>query len=369
MSYKIHMKGYNDLRTLHQIDRLYAWKHDKYFPPAIVEISPTHKCNQRCRYCYADKGGERGEILGNDILINCFRQVAEAGVNAVLVQGTGEPLLHKGLPKAIEVGSKHKLSIGLTTNGVLLNESVQKKILHHLFYIRFSVLESDPKRYAYLHGCVEKQWEYLVSNIESTVNLRDRGGLNLALWATVYLYEENFRDAYNIVHFFKQLGIDYIVLQEATYTEFSPSGKGRMVSECFSETEIHAMKMRVMSLVDEDFCVKIRFPINDDTYYVGIDKELWRRNFCQGIKFYTIISSDGEVYPCWRFWGKKEYSYGSLATKSFEEIWKGNERTQLDHFVNNSIPTGDECLVCNITKLNDILNKCQDLTNWRDFLI
>jgi GTP 3',8-cyclase len=370
MSYKVHMRGYNDLRTLYQTDSLYAWTHNLFFPPVMVEISPTHSCNQRCRSCYSNNSFESPEMLREDVLVDAFRQVADAGVKAVLVQGTGEPLMHKATPAAIEAGAKRNLSIGLTTNGVLFNKPSQDRILEHLLYARFSVVESDPKRYAYLHGCPEKQWEILVKNIESAVAQREKRGLSIALWATMYLYEENFRDAHNIVKFYKDLGIDYVVVQEATYTEFSPAGKRDEVSKNYTESEINELKQKIRAMNDEDFVAKIRFPINDDSYFVGMNKDCWKSDFCQGVHFYTIISSDGEIYPCWRLWGKKDYSYGSLYEKRFEEIWRGDRRTKMTELVNKTPPSGDECSVCNIVKLNEILHKYRNAnTNWKDFLI
>lgn len=370
MSYRIHMNGYDDIRTLYQIDHLYAWTHDQYFPPVMVEISPTHRCNQRCRYCYADKAGNSGDILGDDIILEAFKQVADAGVKAVLVQGTGEPLIHKALPAAIEAGSARELSIGISTNGVLLNRALQERILEHLLYVRFSVLDKDPRRYAYLHGCSEKQWKDLTDNIESAAALRKKRDLQLALWATVYLYRDNFGSVYDIVKFYKDLGMDYIVVQEASYTEFSPSGKEEYFSKTISKSVIDEMKLSLQSLQDDDFRVKVRFPINDDTYIVGMNEECWKNNYCHGIKFYTIISSDGSVYPCWRFWGKQEYSYGSLYEKTFHEIWKGERRKAIEKFTWQTPPTGDECSICNITKLNEILHRYMNATTrWKDFLI
>lgn len=153
MSCQIHMKGYDDIRTLYQTDSLYAWKHNMYFPPVLVEIGPTHMCNQRCRYCYTNRRGDEKGILRDDVLISSFKQLADAGVKAVLLQGTGEPLMHKALSEAIKIGAENKLTIGLNTNGVLLNKSLQEKILQYLFYVKFSVIDHDPKRYAYLHSC------------------------------------------------------------------------------------------------------------------------------------------------------------------------------------------------------------------------
>jgi len=370
MSFQAHMKGYDDMRTLYQTDSLYAWQHGRHFPPVMVEISPTHQCNQRCLYCYTYQRGNPREFLRDEVLIDSFRQLADGGVKSVLVQGTGEPLLHKALPEALAVGAERRLSIGLTTNGVLLDHSMQERILHHLFYVRFSVLDHDPKRYAHLHGCSEKQWHQLIENIHYAVALRDKGRLEVALWATVYLFESNFHDAYGIVKYFKDLGLDYIVVQEASYTAFSPMGKREEVSTQYPEAAISEMRSRILSLNDPDFCVKVRFPINDDTYSVGMNKECWTRDFCQGVRFYTIVSSDGEVYPCWRVWGNKAYSYGSLYEKHFEEIWRGERRREIERFINRTPPTGDECMVCNIMKLNDILHRYKNATTkWKDFLI
>ena len=363
------MKGYSDLRTLYQIDSLYAWKRDKYFPPVSVEISPTHACNQRCKFCYTHNRVESGELLRDDILINSFAQLADAGVRAVFVQGAGEPLMHKSLPEAIEAGAKKKLSIALNTNGVLLDKPLQKRILEHLFFIRFSVLDNDPKRYAYWHGCSEKQWGNLIDNIKNAVMLRDKLGLQLALLGTVYIHEDSFQNAYVILKFFKELGIDYIIIQEATYTEFSPAGKRDYVSKAYSKTEIGEMKAKLLTLQDDNFHLKVQFPFNDGILCSGMNKESWKNNYCQGIKFHSLISSDGEVYPCWRAWGNKKLSYGSLYKQNFEDIWRGEKRREIETFLNGTPPKGDECSVCCIQKLNEILFQCQNATKWKDILV
>ncbi len=359
------MNGYDDIRTFYQIESLYSWTHNREFPPTLVEICPTHRCNQKCRYCYADKGGKSKEILTNDALINCFVQVANYGTKAILIQGTGEPLLHKALPEAIENISKYQLSIGLVTNGVLLNNNIQEKILKHLLFIKFSVVDIDSKRYGHLHGCSETQLKNLINNIKNAIRMRKTQNLQLGLWASVYVENDNFDDIYNIVEFYKNLGLDYIIVQEATYTNLSPSGKRERTSSNYSEQEIREFKEKILTLKDDDFNVKIRFPIDDVTYNVGS----WKKDSCDGIKFYTLISSDGEVYPCWRLWGKKDYSYGNIYKNTFDEIWKGETRKKIENFINTVPPHDDECSVCNIGKLNKILNDYKKSTKWKDFLI
>lgn len=370
MSYKVHMKGYEDLRTLAQTERLYAWKHDRYFPPALVEINPTNMCNQQCRYCYTNKRVEAKETVSDDLLMDSFSQVADAGVQAIVIQGTGEPLMHRGLTRAIENGARNKLAMGLCTNGILLNDALQERILEHLLYIRFSVLECSPERYAYLHGCSEKQWTILVDNIRKAVKRRDDKGLQLGLCITVYLYQGNFRHVSDIVKFYKDLGIDYIFIQEATYTDYSPAGKEEPVSKNISETEIQEMKHEAMLLSDDECRVKIKFPANEQVSCGVTDKMNWREDFCQGMKFYTIISCDGGVYPCWRAWGRKEFSYGSLYEQRFEEIWKSEKRKAIENLLLKTPPFGDECMNCNNAKVNEILESYQNAnTRWKDFVL
>lgn len=372
MSFKDHMQGYNDLRTLYQIDHLYAMKHDKYFPPVLAEIDPNSGCNQKCVYCYTNDRNEEGLKIRDDVFVNLFDQLADAGVKTVLLQGTGEPLMHKAISQAVERGAQRGLTIGINTNGVLLRKTLQDQMLHHLFYIKFSAIDSNKQRYAHLHGCPERQWEILLENIKYAIELRQRNKLGVSLWATQYLDKGNFHEAYDIVKFYKDIGLDYIVIQEATYTTFSPAGKKTYASLHYSHDEIHAMKEKVSTLTDEHFRVKIVFPlINDSMNYAGQTKREFRPDFCQGIKLYTTICSDGEVYPCWRMWGRgKKYSYGSIYENTFEDIWKGERRKQIEKYINTTPPSGDECMVCNHARLNEILyNFMQASSKWKDFII
>jgi len=369
MSFDKYGKGYFDHRTLYQIDRLYAWKNGLYFPPVVVEINPTSFCNQKCRYCYV-AGRTSGKLEGN-MLLRLLPQLANTGIKAIVFQGAGEPLLHDALPDSIEIGAEYNLSMTITTNGVLLNQKMQEKILKNLSYIKFSAIESNPQRYAYTHGCSEKQWEMLIENIKNAIIIREQNKLQILYIATIYLTKDNFHDAYNIVKYFKEIGLDYISVQEAVYNKFSYTGSEELASSFFTANEINEMKSKISSLKDDGFFIKVRFPLNDINFINGRYQDCWVNNWCNGIKFNTLINSDGEVYPCFRYWGMKDFSYGNIYEKSFEEIWKGEKRREVEKFTNNTPPNDDECSTCNVTKINAILYDLQNLSSnkWKDFLI
>jgi cyclic pyranopterin phosphate synthase len=369
MSYKIHMKGRDDPRTLYQIDRLHAWRHGKPFSPATVEISPTNVCNQKCKYCYAWRESKPRESLRDDILIGCFDQLADAGVGGVVIQGTGEPLLHKALPAAINRGADRNIPIQLTTNGVLLNAALQDEILQYLFCLRISVIDSTPERYADQHGCNNKHWHTLVANLERAIAFRARKNLSFSIWATIYLTENNFNEIYNAVKFCKEMGIDFVYVTEAQYTSYSPSGMNTYASIRLAgaQQEIDSQCADILSLTDNDFSVKIKLDAKQHILS-GAENETWKNDYCQGIKFYTLIGCDGGVYPCWRCWEDKRYSYGSLYEKTFAEIWQGEKRGQIEKTLMETPPEGDECFVCTICLLNKMLDETSNATKWMNFL-
>jgi len=357
--------GHDDPRTLYQTDALYHWQRGEYFPPVTVEVSPTHDCIQACRYCYSKNMMSRQESLRDDVLIGVFPQMAEAGVKAVFVQGTGEPLLHKALPQAVTEGIKAGLSIGLTTSGVLLTKKLQDALLPLLLYVRFSVIDCDPNRYAYLHGCGKAQGLQLIENIRDAVALRKELDLPVSFLASVYVEPDNFDHVIEIVKFYKDLGLDRISVQEATYLNHSPAGPMPHTSTLYSDGAIQDLRSGLLQLCDDDFTVRVHFPINDADYCSGE----WKPGYCQGIKFGTLIGSDGEVYPCWRAWGNKALSYGSLYKQTFEQIWHGDRRRQIERHILTIPSDGDECKACNATTTNAILWRMTNATAWKDFLI
>jgi len=368
MSYSEYFKTYDLPRTTTQVDSLYHWQHGETFPPVIVELNPIHACNQKCRYCYTQKKGHPKERLSSELLRRLPEELETYGVQSVLIQGTGEPLMNKDL-KIFLVNTK--LKIGLTTNGVLFNQVWQDDVLDKLHYVRFSVLDRNPERYAKLHGTTVSDWEKLINNIAYMNKLRHEKEIPVAMWGTIYVHEDNYRHIGDIISFFRGLGMDYLVIQESRYGNYSldPSDY-RYFSETISREAIKDIQREIL-LQDSNECrVKCRFPINDETFFVGMDKTTWKKDFCQGIYFYGIISSDANIYPCWRFWGNdKDYSYGDLTKQTFREIWEGMRRQEIIKRVLTTSPQGEECAICNATKLNTILAQYNQPNSWRGFLI
>jgi|GEM_PF-1806989 len=375
MSYEKHMRGYKDPRTFCHIDRLYAWKNNKFFAPATVEISPINICNQKCRYCYVHTKSNlirKNKGLEKEIFIDIIKQCKEMSVGALHIQGTGEPLLHRGIVDAFHEIGRQNLPVYLTTNGVLLDKKMAREILPHATLVRFSNFEPEKKRYTYMHDCpTPTHYDEVVENIENAVMLRNELNLDVALTSTLYIDESNFERVPQYIKQLKSMGLDYVIVGEASWTSQT------FIRERRPSTEITLKEKKILveeisqacyKMCDNNFQVNFTPRIMPKKVMKGFLSDDWKKNSCQGIKFTASIASDGEVYPCWRFWGNKKYSYGNLYKCDLRTILQGQKTIDVFNYINTTPPEFDECEVCSIMELNNILGMLKNPTVWHNFL-
>lgn len=95
-----------------------------------VRISVTERCNLRCVYCMPEKGIEQishDEIIRYDEIIKLCSIFAKLGVKKIKLTG-GEPLVRKGIDQLIKEikGIEGIESVSITTNGILLEDNIDK---------------------------------------------------------------------------------------------------------------------------------------------------------------------------------------------------------------------------------------------------
>jgi GTP 3',8-cyclase len=95
-----------------------------------LRVSVTDRCNMRCGYCMPKnntKWFDNTEVLSFEEIIRLSSIFANLGVEKIRITG-GEPLVRPLIENLIKSIAKipHIKSIGLTTNGLLLSDSVKK---------------------------------------------------------------------------------------------------------------------------------------------------------------------------------------------------------------------------------------------------
>lgn len=116
-----------------------------------LRISVTDRCNLRCSYCMPESGihwTSHDEILSYEEILQLVRLFAQLGFDRIRLTG-GEPLVRKDLSTL--VSSIKQISginwVGLTTNGILLEEQLPDLVSAGLDTVNISLDTLDPDQY------------------------------------------------------------------------------------------------------------------------------------------------------------------------------------------------------------------------------
>jgi MoaA/NifB/PqqE/SkfB family radical SAM enzyme len=117
------------------------WEHQVLFEPKDwIQVEVTTRCNAACIYCprtvYRDSWRNRSLPLAlYERLVPAFGKTG-----LVYLQGWGEPLLHPDLPAMVAMAKAAGSRVGTTTNGVLLDASLARRLVEsELDVITFSL--------------------------------------------------------------------------------------------------------------------------------------------------------------------------------------------------------------------------------------
>ncbi|MDP8244367.1 MAG: GTP 3',8-cyclase MoaA [Candidatus Hinthialibacter antarcticus] len=121
-----------------------------------LRVSVTDRCNFRCIYCMPKKGAQlspRSEILTFDEIERVVRLFSQVGISKVRFTG-GEPLVRKNVTELIANVRRIQTieTIGVTTNGVLLNQYAAALKEAGVDLLNVSLDSLDEKRFQFLSG-------------------------------------------------------------------------------------------------------------------------------------------------------------------------------------------------------------------------
>ncbi len=117
-----------------------------------LRISLTDLCNLRCRYCMPVCGipkVDHSDLLRFEDIETIVRVAAKEGIKKIRITG-GEPLIKRGIVDLIKMISSISgiTDIGMTTNGILLEEYAEELKEAGLNRINISLDSLNPKKYS-----------------------------------------------------------------------------------------------------------------------------------------------------------------------------------------------------------------------------
>lgn len=96
-------------------------------PVRVIRVALTQRCNLNCIYCHHEGECSQSDNGKNEIkkeeIEDLLKVSKELGIRKVRFTG-GEPLLRKDIVEIIEIASKYMDDISMSTNGVLLSDTI-----------------------------------------------------------------------------------------------------------------------------------------------------------------------------------------------------------------------------------------------------
>ncbi|RLG39777.1 MAG: GTP 3',8-cyclase MoaA, partial [Thermoproteota archaeon] len=128
---------------------------DPYDRPLLnLRISVNHECNLNCFFCHAEGYRvEDKELMTPEDISQLVEILAEFGIRSVKLTG-GEPLLRDDLEEIV-AGIKRVRrveDIGLTTNGVLLEDRIESLVEAGLDRVNVNIPSLDRAMYRRITG-------------------------------------------------------------------------------------------------------------------------------------------------------------------------------------------------------------------------
>ncbi len=300
-----------------------------YSYPISVELTLTNQCNLRCVYCSDMDLRQRqgiGKMLGQDVLMSLFDDLARGGTRGIVLEGGGEPTLYKGFSEIVYYAKKVGLAVGLITNGT---QDLAAELLKKFEWIRVSLDASTAKEYVDLKGvdCFEK----VISNIAKYAQYCPSVGVGYVVT------NQNISQIESLVMRLREINVSYVQCRpvvdnkelypkdiDLSYLKFYQTGKFGVVVEGMME--------------------------NAESGNHGLP--------CHAHSITSIISGDGSVYVCGRLniydWLKP---IGNITRQSFHSIWNGDERRRQARMIQKADFCRQNCPQCRISKFNALLNK------------
>lgn len=180
--------------------------------PVTCEIDLTDGfCNHKCTHCFfGTNTKENPIILETEIAKNLIHELAEHGVKGVEFSGGGEPTTHPKICEIIEYATSLGISVGLITNGSLLNKVFP--VANKLDFIRISLDAGTRETHELIHGVSE--FDRIIDNIKNLSNYMNPTKIGVGF----LIVENNINDILKAAELVKQLKCRFIQFRPASLT-------------------------------------------------------------------------------------------------------------------------------------------------------
>jgi len=290
-----------------------------------VEVS-TH-CQLNCLMC--PKSVFREDWIHRHMDLDTFRRIPFELFKYAHLQGWGEPLLNPDIIEMIEIAKREGCSVGITTNGILLDEFAEDLVRSGVDLVAVSIASPNNEVHKSIRGC---DLSKLIEGILKLSKMRRNNKPKITV--TTIMLRSTIEDLPELVKLAKSCGADEVI---ANNLDYIPT-KDLVGLEVFSEK----VDPKIVEILDSAKTTARDLGINLAIRPIKLEEAL----ICAENPLKTcFITVDGFVSPCVyahlptksehvqrvfknRIVYVKKLYFGNINEKSFDKIWNSEEYTR-----------------------------------------
>ena len=309
-----------------------------YLPPCLF-IEVTNRCNLTCPTCPLGTDQAYQGYKKADITLEQFKKIIDQIPTLVYVtlQGVGEPLLNKDIPKMIKYCTGSGISTYINTNGTILTENKSRELIEAgLSNLSISINSFDEKVFSETRsGASIKK---ITENIKKFIEIKRNANFKRPIISfRAILMNETEPHMEDLIFKSEELGIDvlYIQLFMSIIAEKSLMESSLKSHEIKSFCEkLEKWKKQVkMQIITESF--------GNSSNNLGQCNLPW---------FSPNVTAEGFVTPCCTISNPSILNMGNIFETSFEKIWNSDNFIDFRETFYKKQPKA--CIGCQNYKLN-----------------
>lgn len=251
--------------------------------PRMAIIYPVYGCNLACEGCLCGSSNQTKVFMPLDKLKKLLGELKEVGVKSIELCGGGEPLLHPDIEHIIKCIHNMGFSLGIMTNGTLLNPQLGELIVKYATYIRISVYENT--------------WCNVNKKIQMLLELKRHNNLSIQIGGKLLVSKSNCDFIIPEVERLNEMGCDLISIKAK-----------RNSNDELDDAELAELQKELKQM-------------NIKKLSANLSKSICSVK-CWMNPIHTLIDPFGEVYICCYYMGReREHSLGNAFEQRFSDIW------------------------------------------------
>lgn len=306
-------------KLMFHVDRVSKWLSGEAIYPIYIDVGISQGCNHRCVFCAFDYNKYRPVFLPPAYFYPFIRSAARHGVKSVMFAGEGEPLLHPHAADFIAASRTAGIDTAVTSNGVLFTPALSHACLPHLSWFRASIDAGTAVTYSKIHRAPPEDFRTVIENLAAAVEMRRKSRLKCVIGGQFLLIRQNYDEAPRLAATLRRIGLDYLIIKPYSQHPYS----GNRPAADFSRKELEDMERRLSAYSCTGFQVVFR--------KTAIRKKNEPKPYarCEGLPFITVVTSEGDLYPCSNFVGIKKYSLGNVCREPFHVVWNSRRKKRI----------------------------------------